>query len=146
GKKSVPIITIGLMITVGILLPFIWSYFVGLLTNLSTIFLSPVGPLFTAAGERLFIPFGLHHVWNALFRFTGAGGTYVIDGKTYVGVVPAMTEILFNHGPQSEYWSMMPKSTRIMAQQQILVVMCLFSAIARAMSKTAYKQHKAYVI
>src|SRR5699024_7548341 len=64
GKKSVPMITLGLMITVGILLPFIWSYFVGLLTNLSTIFLSPVGPLFTAAGERLFIPFGLHHVWN----------------------------------------------------------------------------------
>src|SRR5699024_6211230 len=145
GKKSVPIITIGLMITVGILLPFIWSYFVGLLTNLSTIFLSPVGPLFTAAAERLFIPIGLHHVWNALFRFHEAGGTYVIDGKTYVGVVPAMTEILFNHGPQSEYWSMMPKLTRFMAQQQMLVVMFLFPAIALAMYKTAYKENKAYV-
>src|SRR5699024_11297999 len=129
GKKSVLIITIGIMSTVGILLTFIWSYCVGLLTNLSTIFLRSVGSLFTAAGERLFIPFSLHHVWNALFRFTEAGVTYVIDGKTYVGVVPAMTEILFNHGPQSEYWSMMPKLTTFIAQQQMLVVMFLFPAI-----------------
>lgn len=96
GKKSVPIITIGLMAAVGMLLPFIWTYFVGLLTNLSAVFLSVAYPFFTAAGERLFIPFGLHHVWNALFRFTEAGGSYVIEGKTYVGVVPAITEILFN--------------------------------------------------
>lgn len=145
GKKSVPIITIGLMATVGMLLPFIWTYFVGLLTNLSTIFLSVVGPFFTAAGERLFIPFGLHHVWNALFRFTEAGGSYVIDGKTYVGVVPAITEILFNQGPNSEYWSMMPKLSRFMAQQQMLVVLFLFPAIAFAMYKAAYKENKAYV-
>ncbi|WMM31801.1 PTS transporter subunit EIIC [Shouchella clausii] len=145
GKKSVPIITIGLMATVGMLLPFVWTYFVGLLTNLSTIFLSVVGPFFTAAGERLFIPFGLHHVWNALFRFTEAGGSYVIDGKTYVGVVPAITEILFNQGPNSEYWSMMPKLSRFMAQQQMLVVLFLFPAIAFAMYKAAYKENKAYV-
>lgn len=145
GKKSVPIITISLMAAVGLLLPFIWTYFVGLLTNLSTVFLSVFGPFFTAAGERLFIPFGLHHVWNALFRFTEAGGTYVIDGKTYVGVVPAITEILFNQGPNSEYWSMMPKLSRFMAQQQMLVVLFLFPAIAFAMYKTAYKENKAYV-
>ncbi|WP_212926310.1 PTS transporter subunit EIIC [Oceanobacillus sp. J11TS1] len=145
GKKSVPIITIGIMAVVGMLLPFIWTYFVGLLTNLSAVFLSVVGPFFTAAGERLFIPFGLHHVWNALFRFTEAGGSYVIDGKTYVGVVPAITEILFNQGPNSEYWSMMPKLSRFMAQQQMLVVLFLFPAIAFAMYKAAYKENKTYV-
>ncbi|MEK4298162.1 PTS transporter subunit EIIC [Oceanobacillus sp. FSL W8-0428] len=145
GKKSVPIITIGLMAAVGMLLPFIWTYFVGLLTNLSAVFLSVAGPFFTAAGERLFIPFGLHHVWNALFRFTEAGGSYVIEGKTYVGVVPAITEILFNQGPNSEYWSMMPKLSRFMAQQQMLVVLFLFPAIAFAMYKAAYKENKTYV-
>src|SRR5699024_10659014 len=61
------------------------------------------------------------------------------------GVVPAMTEILFNHGPQSEYWSMMRKLTRFMAEQQMLVVMFLFPAIALAVFKTAYKENKAYV-
>src|SRR5699024_5162636 len=145
GKKSVPVITIVLMNTVGLLLSFIWTYFVGLFTNYSTIFLSHVVSLFIAAGEYLFISFIYHHLWNTLFRFTEAGGTYVIDGKTYVGVVPAMTEILFNHGTQSEYWSMMPKLTRFMAQQQMLVVMFLFPAIALAMYKTAYKENKAYV-
>lgn len=145
GKKSVPIITIGIMIVVGFILPFIWSYFVSILTNLSTVIVSVAGPFFTAAGERLLIPFGLHHVWNALFRFTEAGGTYVIEGETYVGVVPAITEILFNQGPDSEYWSMMPSLSRFMAQQQMLVVLFLFPAIALAMYKTAYKENKAYV-
>ncbi|MDF2615343.1 MAG: trehalose transporter subunit, partial [Clostridia bacterium] len=112
GKKSVPIITMGIMMAIGLTIPFIWEIFVAILKKLSVVYLSPVGPFFTAAGERLFIPFGLHHVWNALFRFTEAGGSYVINGKTFVGVVPTLNEILFNLGPNSEYWSMMPKLTR----------------------------------
>lgn len=145
GKKSVPIITIGLMILVGGTLPFIWQIFVSALMKLSVVILSVVGPFFTAAGERLFIPFGLHHVWNALFRFTEAGGTYVIDGETYVGVVPALNEVLFNQGPNSQYWSLMPDLTRFMAQQQMLVTLFLFPAIAFAMYRTARKENKAEV-
>ena len=142
GKKSVPIITIGLMVLIGGTLPFIWEIFVGVLTKLSVVILSPVGPFFTAGGERLFIPFGLHHVWNALFRFTEAGGSYVIGGETFVGVVPAMNEVLFNQGPNSEYWSMMPDLTRFMAQQQMLVTLFLFPAIAFAIYKTCRKENK----
>lgn len=142
GKKSVPIITMGCMIAIGAVLPFIWELFVGVLMKLSVVFLSVMGPFFTAAGERLFIPFGLHHVWNALFRFTEAGGSYVIDGTTYVGVVPAMNEVLFNQGPNSEYWAMMPDLTRFMAQQQMLVTLFLFPAIAFAMYKTARAENK----
>ncbi|MDQ0176713.1 PTS transporter subunit EIIC [Bacillus chungangensis] len=145
GKKSVPIITIGIMIGAGLILPFIWSFFVGILMHLSVVFLSSVGPFFTAAGERLFIPFGLHHVWNVLFRFTEAGGSYVINGETYVGVVPAMTEVLFNQGPNSEYWELMPKLSRFMAQQQMLVTLFLFPAIAAAMYKASYKENRPVV-
>lgn len=145
GKKSVSIIMIGLMIVVGMLLPFIWEVLVVGLMKLSVVILSPVGPFFTAAGERLFIPFGLHHVWNVLFRFTEAGGSYVIDGETYVGVVPAMTEVLFNQGPNSEYWSMMPSLTRFMAQQQMLVTLFLFPAIALAIYRTARVENRAEV-
>lgn len=75
-----------------------------------------------------------------LFRFTEAGGSYVIDGQTYVGVVPAMTEVLFNQGPSSEYWSMMPSLTRFMAQQQMLVTLFLFPAIALAIYRTSKKR------
>ncbi|MEG0285457.1 MAG: PTS transporter subunit EIIC [Vagococcus sp.] len=142
GKKSVPIITIGVMVAIGATLPFIWELFVMALTKLSVVILSPVGPFFTAGGERLFIPFGLHHVWNALFRFTEAGGSYVIDGETFVGVVPAMNEVLFNQGPTSEYWSMMPSLTRFMAQQQMLVTLFLFPSIALAMYKTARVENR----
>lgn len=145
GKKSVPIITIGIMIAIGAGLPFIWELFVGVLMRLSVVFLSVMGPFFTAAGERLFIPFGLHHVWNALFRFTEAGGSYVIGGETFVGVVPAMNEVLFNQGPNSEYWTMMPDLTRFMAQQQMLVTLFLFPAIALAMYQTARDENKTEV-
>lgn len=145
GKKSVSIICILLMSAFGLTVPFVWQFFVKGLTKLSVIFLSPVGPFFTAAGERVFIPFGLHHLWNSLFRFTEAGGSYVINGETYVGVVPAMNEILFNLGPSSEYWSMMPKLTRFMAQQQMLCTMFAFPAIALAMYQTAYKKNKPLV-
>ncbi|CAM4321702.1 PTS transporter subunit EIIC [Erysipelothrix aquatica] len=145
GKKSVPIITSALMIGFGLLIPFVWQFFVQMLTHLSVVILSPLGPLFTAGGERLFIPFGLHHIWNAMFRFTEAGGTYVINGTTFVGVVPAMQEILFNLGPNSEYWSMMPSLTRFMAQQQMLVTLFAFPAISLAMYHTAKPENKKFV-
>src|SRR5690606_17688966 len=145
GKKSVPIITIGIMIAIGACLPFIWELVVGLLMRLSVVFLSVMGPFITAAGERLFIPFGLHHVWNALFRFTEAGGSYVIGGETFVGVVPAMNEVLFNQGPNTEYWSMMPDLTRFMAHHNMLVSLFLFPAIALAMYKTARAENKTEV-
>ncbi|WP_125702588.1 PTS transporter subunit EIIC [Lacticaseibacillus daqingensis] len=142
GKKSVPIITIGLMILIGGTIPFIWQAFVFLLSKMSVIILSAVGPFFTAAGERLFIPFGLHHVWNAMFRFTEAGGSYVIGGKTFVGVIPALNEVLFNQGPTSQYWSLMPSLTRFMAQQQMLVTLFMFPAIALAMYRSAREENK----
>lgn len=145
GKKSVPIITMGIMTIIGLTIPFIWEAAVNLLTKLSVVFLSPAGPFFTAAGERLFIPFGLHHLWNALFRFTEAGGSYVINGETFVGVVPTLNEVLFNQGPNSQYWSMMPSLTRFMAQQQMLCTMFAFPAIGLAMYKTAYDENKKLV-
>jgi PTS system maltose and glucose-specific IIC component len=145
GKKSVPIITMGIMMGIGVVIPFVWQVFVSALTKLSVVFLSPVGPFFTAAGERLFIPFGLHHLWNALFRFTEAGGSYVINGQTYVGVVPALNEVLFNLGPNSEYWDMIPSLTRFMAQQQMLCTLFAFPAIGLAMYKTAYQENKELV-
>lgn len=142
GKKSVPIITIGIMLVLGISIPFVWSVFVSAFSGLQVIFLSWAGPFFTAAGERLFIPFGLHHIWNALFRYTEAGGTYLINGETFVGVVPALNEILFNLGPSSEHWSQVPSLTRFMAQQQMLCTLFAFPAIALAMYRTSYDENK----
>lgn len=55
--------------------------------------------------HRALIPFGLHHVLASIVRFTEAGGTYMINGQQYVGILPAVNEILFNLGPSDPAWA-----------------------------------------
>ena len=38
------------------------------------------GPMIFGTGERLLLPFGLHHILVALIRFTEAGGTLDVCG------------------------------------------------------------------
>ena len=111
------------------------------LTKLSAVFLSPVGPFISLQqGRATVYSFGLHHGWNVLFRFHRSRWFYVIDGQTYVGVVPAMTEVLFNQGPSSEYWSMMPSLTRFMAQQQMLVTLFYSQQLPLVIYRTSKKR------
>nr|WP_276328396.1 PTS transporter subunit EIIC [Morganella morganii] len=53
--------------------------------------------------------------------------------------------MLFKQGPGTEYWAMMPSLTRFMAQQQMLVTLFLFPAIALAIYKTSKKENRAEV-
>ena len=68
-----------------------------------------------------------------------------IAGKTYVGVLPAANEIIFNLGPNSPEWKMMPKLTRFLAQNQMIDTLFMFPGIAFAMYKTAYEKNKPLV-
>jgi len=146
GKKSVAIITMGIMILIGIALPTFWQMFVSALSSLSFILLDKVfGPFIVMAVNRMLIPFGLHHVWNAMIRYTEIGGSYIINGTTYTGVISAMNEILFNQGPSSEFWKMMPSLTRFEAQNQMIITLFAFPAIGLALYKTAYVQNKKLV-
>lgn len=143
GRKSVPLITMVGCIVVGFTLPFLWQYFVVLMTSLSHLLLHDIlGPILNTFINRLMIPFGLHHVWNAMLRFTPAGGTYMIEGKEFIGYLNAENEILFKLGPTSPYWEMMPKLTRFGAQNQMVRTLFMFPAIGYAMYKTAYAQNK----
>lgn len=89
GVRFVPIITSLVMAIVGALLPFVWPFFasiingIGLLIQKSGIF----GPFLFGSGERLLLPFGLHHILVALIRFTEAGGKMVVDGETVSGAL-----------------------------------------------------------
>ena len=144
GKKSVPLISMGVTIVIGLILPFFWQYFIAFCSSLSGLLLHKIlGPVLSGFVNRMMIPFGLHHVWNAMLRFTEAGGTYVINGQTYIGYLDAMNEILFNLGPESEYWALMPELTRFGAQNQMVRTMFVFPAIGLAMYKTAYPENKA---
>ena len=145
GKKLVPILSIFVTSVASFIATPLWMYFTKVLAGMSVILLHPLGPFVNIIMVRLLIPFGLHHTWSALLRFTEAGGVYQIAGKTYVGVLPAANEIIFNLGPNSPEWQMMPKLTRFLAQNQMIDTLFMFPGIAFAMYKTAYKKNKPLV-
>lgn len=143
GRKSVPLISMGVTAIVGLILPIFWKYFIAFFVSISGLLLSPIlGPIMFAFINRMLIPFGLHHVWNAMLRFTEAGGVYIINDVQYIGYLDAMNEILFNLGPESEYWSLMPELTRFGAQNQMMRTMFVFPAIGLAMYQSAHPENK----
>ncbi|SCY77117.1 PTS transporter subunit EIIC [Alkaliphilus peptidifermentans] len=146
GKKFVPIASIGATMGVGLVIPFLWQYITKALISMSSIILSgPIGVFINIVMVRLLIPFGLHHVWSSLLRFTPAGGTYLIEGESFVGVLPALNKILFELGPEHEAWAMVPDLTRFMAQNQMLVTLFMIPAIGLAMYRTSYAKNKPLV-
>lgn len=144
GRKSVPLISMLITAAIGLVIPFFWGYLIAFFASMSGLLLSPVlGQILNGVINRMLIPFGLHHVWNAMLRFTEAGGVYTINGVEYIGYLDAMNEILFNLGPDSEYWAMMPSLTRFGAQNQMVRTMFVFPAIGLAMYQTAHNENKA---
>lgn len=143
GRKSVPLISMGIAAGFGLIIPFFWQYLIAFFVNISGILLHPIfGQLLHGVVNRLLIPFGLHHVWNAMLRFTEAGGVYMIAGQEFIGFFDAMSEIIFNQGPNSEYWSMLPELTRFGAQNQMMRTLFVFPAIGLAMYNTAHNDNK----
>lgn len=144
GKKSVPIISFLLTIPVGLTIPIFWNVFTEFLMSISWIFMNDIfGPGTYYALNRALIPFGLHHVLASMIRFTEAGGTYLINGVEYVGVLNALNEVLFNLGPSSPYWAeLMPTLTRYMAVPQMINTLFRFPAIGLAMYHTSFANNK----
>lgn len=144
GKKSVAIISIGAMIPIGLAIPVIWSGFTSVLTSVSSVLMSDnfgAGLYYTL--NRLLIPFGLHHVFASMVRFTEAGGTYLIDGEMFVGILPAMNKILFELGPDHAAWAeYMPKLASYLASAQMLTTLFRVPAIGLAMYHVAHKKNK----
>ena len=81
GKRSVPILTAGTAVIVGIVLSLIWPPIGGAIDRFSHWAASGNPSLaFALYGivERSLIPFGLHHIWNVPFFFEA--GQYVQPG------------------------------------------------------------------
>lgn len=144
GKKSIPIITFAAMIPVGLVVPVIWNALTSFLISISFIFTTPyIGSGIYYALNRALIPFGLHHVLASLVRFTEAGGTYLINGTEYVGILNATNEVLFNLGPTSEYWSkLMPTLTSYLGGAQMLTTLFRVPAIGLAMYHTSFLKNR----
>ena len=144
GKKSIPIITFVCMIPIGLVIPVIWNVLTSFLISISFIFTAPyVGNAVYYTLNRALIPFGLHHVLASMVRFTEAGGTYMINGTEYVGILNATNEILFNLGPISEYWKqLMPTLTSYLGGAQMLTTLFRVPAIGLAMYHTSFLKNR----
>ena len=89
GTRFVPIISSLVMGLVGLVIPLIWPVFAMGITGLGNIINSAgeFGPMLFGTGERLLLPFGLHHILVALIRFTEAGGTQEVCGHSVSGAL-----------------------------------------------------------
>lgn len=87
GKRFVPIITATLSVFVGIILSLIWPPIqAGINSFGHFVMSSEFGPAFYAAGKRLLIPVGLHHVYYPPFlyefgEFVSSSGA-ILKGET----------------------------------------------------------------
>ena len=82
---------------------------------------------------------------SSTVRFTAAGGTYLIDGQTYVGILPAINKILFELGPSHPAWKeYMPTLTSYLASSQMLTTLFRVPAIGLAMYHMAYFKNKKF--
>ncbi len=140
GSRFVPIITALVMALVGLAIPVIWPLFalliqqVGNLIQRAGIF----GPFLFFSGERLLLPFGLHHILVATIRFTQAGGTALIDGHEVYGALNIFYGELANRLPISG------SATAFLSQGKMPTFMFGLPA-ALAMYRTAKPENRAKV-
>lgn len=85
GKRLVPIMSMVTMVAVGLVLAFIWPPIQSAINSFGgTVTSSSLGPAFYAAGKRLLIPVGLHHVYYPSFLYEF--GEYInAAGKVFRG-------------------------------------------------------------
>ncbi|MBS4537245.1 glucose PTS transporter subunit IIA [Clostridium sp. D2Q-11] len=104
GKRLVPIVTAATALGLGILFGFIWPPIQDLINSFGkSVMASELGPAFYAAGKRLLIPVGLHHVYYPPFLYEF--GEFVTDTG----------EIL--RGETTRYFAGDPTAGRFMAAE-----------------------------
>ncbi|MGX9799373.1 maltose/glucose-specific PTS transporter subunit IIBC [Pediococcus acidilactici] len=141
GARFVPIITSLVMAVVGIILPIIWPVFAFLINGVGALThgAGPFGPMLFFSGERLLLPFGLHHILVATIRFTQAGGTMLIDGHQVSGALNIFYSELQNHLPISH------SATQFLSQGKMPTFMFGLPGAALAMYHTAKPENRAKI-
>ncbi|MBP2031343.1 PTS system glucose-specific IIC component [Clostridium algifaecis] len=87
GKRFVPIITSVAALIIGTVGVYIWMPVQGGIDTMAKLASSSaLGPAFYAAGKRLLIPVGLHHIYYPVFLYQF--GHFVSNGITYIGDSP----------------------------------------------------------
>ena len=106
GKRLVPIVTTACAIGVGLLLGFVWPPIqAGIADFGHWVMGSEFGPAFYAAGKRLLIPVGLHHVYYPSFLFefgefvTSTGQVLKGESARYFGGDPTAGRFMASEFP-----------------------------------------------
>jgi PTS system maltose and glucose-specific IIC component len=112
GVRFVPIITSLVMPIIGLLIPVIWPIFALVITTIGLAIqkAGAFGPFLFGSGERLLLPFGLHHILVSMIRFTEAGGSAIINGNEVFGALNIFYAELQNNLPIS------PSATAFLSQ------------------------------
>ena len=89
GARFVPIISALVMALLGLSLPFIWPPIGNAINSFGRVLVSTgvFAPFFFGMGERLLLPFGLHHILVAIIRFTPAGGEMLVNNNMVYGAL-----------------------------------------------------------
>lgn len=140
GTRFVPIITTVTFALIGLLIPVVWPPIGGVIQKVGFGIskLGYFGTFLFGFFERLLIPFGLHHILNAMFRFTPVGGEMVIGGESIAGAL----NIYFAQLADPNTVSFSTEATRFLAQGKIPVMMFGLPAAALAMYRTAKPENK----
>lgn len=135
GTRSVPIITTVAFAALGLIFPIIWPPISGVINGVGYTIasLGYFGTFLFGLLERLLIPFGLHHILNAMVRFTPVGGEAIIEGETIVGAL----NIYFAEMASPNTTSFTADATRFLAQGKIPIMIFGLPAAALAMYRTA---------
>lgn len=141
GARFVPIVTAFVLSIVGLIVPLIWPIFdgairgVGYIIQASGIF----GPFLFVSGERLLLPFGLHHILVAMVRFTSVGGEMLVNGETVSGAL----NIYYAQLASGEVFS--PEATRFLSQAKMPFLSFGLPGVALAMYHTSKKNNQPFV-
>jgi maltose/glucose PTS system EIICB component len=138
GARFIPILTAFTLSIVGLIIPMVWPIFamaisaIGLTIQKAGVF----GPFLFGAGERLLLPFGLHHILVAMIRFTDAGGTELINGNTISGALNIFYAQLQSGSAVS------PSATAFLSQGKMPTFMFGLPAVALAIYHTARPENR----
>lgn len=138
GARFVPIITTLVLSVIGILLPMIWPFFAMAIAGIGSLIqkAGAFGPMLFGSGERLLLPFGLHHILVAMIRFTEAGGTEIVNGETVSGALNIFYAQLQQGLPIS------PSATAFLSQGKMPTFMFGLPAVALAIYHTARPENR----
>ncbi|OPJ57241.1 PTS transporter subunit EIIC [Alkalithermobacter paradoxus] len=143
GTRFVPIVTTVVLSIVGLVFPVIWPPISSVIHSVGygIASLGYLGTFLFGALERLLIPFGLHHILNAMVRFTPVGGEMIIDGQQVVGAL----NIYYAQLASKETVSFATDATRFLAQGKIPVMVFGLPAAAFAIYKTAKPENRSRI-